>query len=216
MNVHTIAIYTPEYFPTAETMGALSLADVVVLADTFRYAKQTRQNRASIRNPNGWQWLSVPIARRPAGTSICDSKINASEPWMKKHWKAMQFNYRSSPYFEYYEDQLIDLYQSAPENLADLTCASVIRTSKLFGFEQTFVRASALGGMPKTEKDCLALCPEHNQVAIQNDNGTVRCTVKPFRQNFVGFVPGLSAIDLLFNMGPRSSTYLEFEEASIG
>ena len=208
-----IAIYPPDYFPTAETMGALSLCSVVVLADTVPYSRQSRHNRASIRNPNAWQWLSIPVNGGQRGRSIKDTTVNNFEPWRKKHWKALQFNYRSSPYFEFYEDRLADLYAAAPASLAELTVSSVIRTAKLFDLGPQFVTASELPGSPSTGEACLAAFPDQDHFLLPEQGGDTVCRIKPYRQNFEGFVPGLSAIDLLFNLGPRAITSFDFDGA---
>ena len=66
-----IAIRPPEYFPCLAYAALLLAVDCFVLADTFQYSRQSFQNRTKVRNPQGWQWVSIPLKGGQHGRPIC-------------------------------------------------------------------------------------------------------------------------------------------------
>ncbi|HMB91981.1 MAG TPA: WbqC family protein, partial [Rhodothermales bacterium] len=127
-----IAIRPPEYYPRLETVALMMVAETFVLADTYQYSRQSFQNRAKMRNPEGWQWVSVPLKGGQHGLPIRDVRIRHVEGWQKKHWRAFTYNYRATPFFEFYEPELRAVFDQDWEQLADLTCATMLLTHRLF------------------------------------------------------------------------------------
>ena len=144
----TIAVRPPEYFPNLSFLALGLRADILVLADTFQYSRQSHQNRAALRNPQGWQWISVPLKTRGPDCPVRDAEIENREPWQRKHWRAMEYNYRSTPYFEFFEPDLEPLMRDEWTYLGALTCASVEFVFEQFGVTVDVRRASALPGAP--------------------------------------------------------------------
>lgn len=213
-----IAVRPPEYWPHLSYLALAASADRLVLADTFQYSRQSFQNRARLRTPQGWQWISVPLQGGQHGRPITDVALEHREPWARKHWRSLEYNYRSTPFFEFYEADLAPLFRQDWDALADLTCATVTCLHRLYGLETPLVRASTLEGRPDSLPAVLAavagerlLTPEEAAPhdALQVD-GVVPFQYDPptYRQNFDGFEPQMSALDLLFNYGPEARTVL--------
>ena len=213
-----IAVRPPEYFPRLRYMALMQAADCFVLADTFQYSRQSFQNRGKLRNPQGWQWITVPLQSGQRGRSINDIEINTSGRWIEKHWRAFQYNYRSTPYFEYFEPDVEPFFETEWTTLGPLTCASVELVHELMGLSTTLVRASALDGAPDTLEGVLAamerddlLTPEaaapHDREGVPGAE-VFRFETPEYRQNFDGFEPGMSAVDVLFNYGPEARALL--------
>ncbi len=209
-----VAVRPPEYWPGVAYMALLDRADQVVLADTFQYSRQSFQNRARLRTPQGWQWISVPLQGRQHGTPIREVVIWQRPYWLRKHAKALMFNYRGTPYFEFYEPALMDLFEQTWPHLGALTCATVERLAELLRIRTPIVRASDLEGAPNTVADVLArvdastLLADASQVDHEMDRVTAThgLHIEPpvYTQVFDGFEPGMSALDLLFNYGPAA------------
>ena len=106
-----VVIRPPDYWPGIAYMALIDRADRVVLADTFQYSRQSFQNRARLRTPQGWQWISIPLRGRQHGTPIREVMIWQRPAWLRKHLKALVYNYRGTPFFTYYEPALTDLFQ---------------------------------------------------------------------------------------------------------
>ncbi len=219
-----VAVRPPEYWPRPLFVALMDAADRVVLADTFPYSRQSRQNRTLVRTPSGGQWLSVPLAAGRQGRSIREIEIRGPFRWIRKHWRAFAYNYRTTPFFEFYEPELAPLFEREWDCLGALTCASVEKVAELFGIETPLVRASEVEGAPSTARDIHLLAGGAFLSAADTVEADRRLTQVGavvhlgelrYRQNFEGFFPEMSALDLLFNYGPealpmiRSKTYTD-------
>lgn len=208
------AIRAPEYFPRLALLALIDAADQAVLADTFQYSRQSYQNRMQVRTPHGAHWLSVPLVGGQHGTPICDVRIDDRTRWQRKQWKTLRYNYESSPFFGYFERDLRPLFETAWDTLGPLTCQTVEVLARCLGITTPLVRASALPGAPARlpalhqavgAPDLVALSdtciPDQQQVA---STICLPFTAPVYQQNFAGFVPNLSVLDLLCNHGPAA------------
>lgn len=214
-----MVVYPPEYLPRAAFFAQMQAADTCVLADTFQYSRQSFQNRTKIRNPNGWQWLSIPLRGGQHGHCILDVEIDNRKAWARQHLKALQFNYRSAPFFAYYYPLLTDILSQSHEQLGSLLCSCVELVYSMLQVDTAIRRASQLPGTPQTlaaiqdvigDSDLLS-----SQAAAVSDMRQVEelsvfsYTPPVYRQNFTGFESGMSVLDLLFNYGPESMRMLQ-------
>lgn len=192
-------------------------ADAIVLLDTAQYSRQSFQNRMRIRNPDGSQWLTVPVKGGQFGDSIAETVVDGSSGWQRLHDKALRFNYSTSPFYEHYRPRLEPVFHESSQMLGDITCRSMVVLSELFGSGVSIDRASGLPGSPRTISAILGRYPDgvllqsHSTSGVEADvPRQVICTVsnEPWRQNFDGFVSGMSSLDLLFNLGPEARSYL--------
>ena len=213
-----IAIRPPEYFPRLAYMALVQAADRFVLADTFEYSRQSYQNRGCLRNPNGWQWVTVPLQAHQHDRHIHQVRIDTDAPWRGRHWRAFAYNYRSTPYFEYFEDDWRPLFEKEWERLGALTCTTVELLHDLLGLSTPLDRASELEGAPDTLAAVLETVGTDQVLspaaAVPHDR-SAGADVIPFyyesptyRQNFEGFEPGMSAADVLFNYGPEAKSII--------
>ena len=208
------AVRPPEYWPAPQMIALADAADRLVLADTLQYSRQSYQNRARLRTPDGWQWISVPLKGGQHGRPISDVEIRHRHAWMGKHWRAMHFNYRRSPYFDYYEPRLRPIFAERWGTLGDLTCRSVGLVADLLGITTPIERASRMEGAPATVPAILEACGT-DRLLTGRDTAAIDEAFAPdvrvlsiaplrYRQNFDGFEAGMSTLDLLFNYGPES------------
>lgn len=213
-----IAIRPPEYFPRPEYVALLQQADRFVLADTFQYSRQSYQNRSKLRNPKGWQWITVPLNGYAYGEPIIEVTVDADDRWQERHWRSFMYNYRSTMYFEYFEDRFRPVFEEREwDGLANLTCHSVSVVADLLEIDTPLLRASELDEAPVTVEgviesldasgEPLLVPPETADVDDAQGRDVRICTVEiePYRQNFDGFEPGMSAMDYAFNYGPEAA-----------
>lgn len=214
-----IAIRPPEYFPDLAYVSLLLHVDHFVVADTFQYSRQSFQNRSKLRNPEGWQWITIPLFGSPSGRPICDVDLARKDRWRQQHWRAFMYNYRSTMYFEYYEDDFRPFFDRDWSMLGPCTSRSVELTANLLDVDTPITRASDLEGEPDTveavlsemEDDVLLVPPD----AAPHDHDAAK-TVRvlqyehpEYRQNFEGFETGMSAMDVMFNYGPECQRMIE-------
>lgn len=213
-----LAIRPPAYFPGLRYMAHLQQVDHFVLADTVPYRRRSSQRRSRLRNPQGWQWISVPLRAHQQGQPLYEAAINDDDPWKGKHWRALQYNYRSTPYFEFFESQIEPIFEQEWDTLGRLTCATVELLHDMMDLATTLHRASELDGAPGTVEaileqiDDTALVVDANSAddessAVQSDY-VFHFDPPTYYQNFSGFEPDMSAVDLIFNYGPEAQTLL--------
>ena len=80
------------------------------------FVKQTYRNRCCILSPNGIQSLTVPLIKARQRKLTKNARISYDDNWRKMHWKSLEAAYRSSPYFEYYEDDFFPFYHGKEYN----------------------------------------------------------------------------------------------------
>ncbi|MEM8488706.1 MAG: WbqC family protein [Bacteroidota bacterium] len=209
-----IAIRPPEYLPRLHFIALMQSVDVLVLADTFQYSRQSFQNRTRVRTPQGTHWISIPLLGRQHGRPCIQTVIDSSIHWRSKHLRSISFNYSQTPYFGFIADGLQTLYQSEQAYLADVTCQSVEMMQQMYQVGCTVVRASALAGCPASLQGILELMPAKTLVVPADDLHQAEAAPIPvevlhldetaYRQQFEGFYPGTSALDLLCNYGPEA------------
>ena len=199
----------PQIFPLFY-LGPTSYYAALINAPGIRFEvkehfiKQSYRTRCRIYGANGPLNLYVPIERNGKRNSIDELKVVYAEDWLGLHWKSFQSAYRSSPYFEYYEDELRPFYEKPQyETLVDWNLALLDKMLEILETPLTYDRTE------KWEKSY----PEHQDLRMAFPVGLPQ---EPSRfQEYIqvfgdrhGFMPNLSVIDLLFNEGPNSGFYL--------
>lgn len=213
-----IAVRPPEYFPGLSYFALMDHVDRFVLADTFQYSRQSFQNRAKIRTPQRWQWITIPLNGGQHGRSINEVEIESSVHWMGKHWRALCYNYRTTPFFEFYEESFYSFLMMKWDTLGALTCASVEFIHGLLDLPTELIRASGLKSAPDSLSQILELVGDQTYWAPEEviDYEMKRHPMlsvwhfesPTYRQNFDGFETGMSILDLLFNYGSETRSII--------
>ena len=212
------AVQPPEYFPRLEYTSLIQHVDHFVLADTFRYRRQSFQNRSKLRSPQGWHWITIPISGRRDGAPIHEVEIETGGRWLEKHWRSFLYNYRTTMYFEFLEDSFRPFFERTWERLNPCICRSVTLLAELFEIGTPITRASQLDGAPESLTGILqATTAEALAVPEEDSPSDLPEWVVPhafaydhpnYHQNFEGFEPGMTAADLLFNYGREAQRLL--------
>ena len=194
--------FIPAYFPSIQYIGALIKAKEVSFTLESNYQKQTYRNRCSIYGANGKLNLTIPIqhTKRDGHQKDSSVKIMWEENWQILHWKSLTSAYRSSPYFEFYEDELKEVFFRQPKKLMDynidlLKCIlSLLEIDLSYSFKESYSPLTPLEeSLINAKKQSTISQPVYQQVFATKH----------------GFIPHLSILDLLFNLGPQSIDYLE-------
>jgi hypothetical protein len=190
--------------------GPMELSPSVVYIEACEnYQKQSYRNRCRFYAADGVQALSFPVIHE-GGTykhPVKDIKIDYSTPWLLQHKRAIVSAYRTSAYFEYYQDELFAILDSCPEKLLDLNMALLSFFIDKIGLKVD-LRLTEEYSKDVHFDDLREVIHPKRQNSILKDMGLE----KPYFQVFApkyGFQSDLSIMDLLFNEGPGSILYLK-------
>ena len=197
------SIFSSHYLAPIEYYFQLIQHNDVIIDVYENFVKQTYRNRCCILSPNGVQNLTVPLVKARQRKLTKNMKISYDDNWRKMHWKSLEAAYRSSPYFEFYEDDfypfyhekqydyLVDFNTDLEQKIVELLSINVNVTKSAKYIDEDDLKNDFRNSFsPKVE-------PQLN--------------FTPYIQVFGdrnGFAPNMSIVDLLFNEGPNSINYI--------
>ena len=190
--------------------GSSELSPSVVYIEACEnYQKQSYRNRCRFYAADGPQALMFPIVHE-GGTHklpISQIKVDYSTPWLIQHQRAIISAYRTSAYFEYYQDELFAILDSKPERLIDLNTRLLEFFLEKTGIKAEIRMTESYDTAPECEDLREVIHPKRPDRILENLE-----LKKPYFQVFAekhGFISDLSIMDLLFNEGPDSIIYLK-------
>lgn len=201
----------PGYFAPIDLFSVYLNAEEILWENEDNYQKQTYRNRQYIYGANGRLLLNIPVlhARTSDGKrqKYKDVQIKYDENWQSIHWKSLQSAYKSSPFFEFYADELQPLYQNKYKFLLD------------FNYKCWETLLNCLQIEEKNSKQTNRFLDTYN---VKNNCVDNRYLIKAKRksqfevqsypqvfQEKHGFIPNLTILDVLFNEGPQTVSYLK-------
>lgn len=193
------------YFPPIYYFAFLIQGGKALIEQMETFPKQTLRNRSEIMTAAGKARIITPITK-PQGnhTLTRDIEICYSETWREQHWKTLQSAYRSSPFFPYYADIIHPLFKSTEALLVRHNLAILQTVTGLMGLELSVELTKDYRKEPLEQIDYREKFSPKSSLPVI---GFPRYP-QVFEHKF-GFVPNLSILDLLFNIGPEAGRYLE-------
>lgn len=223
--------HQPNYLPYPGFFHKMMHCDQFVAVDNVEFVGRgpfgwIHRNKIRIHNKDE-HWLTVPV--RTAGRfhqTINEVRINNDEPWQRKHWRSIKLNYREAPYFDRYADALETIYRQEWTRLVDLNCRLLEFFRTALDIEVPFELSSRQGIDGEATGLIVNLCRAYggdiylsgvhgldylNWEVIENANIEVLIQdydPPRYPQQYPGFVPNLSTLDLLLNCGPESRSLI--------
>lgn len=189
------------YLPPISWFSVFLQHDAEVTLEQFEnFPKQTYRNRTVIYGANGKLALIIPILHNGKKT-INEIEVSQRENWQKLHWKSIKNAYQSSPYFEFYEDQLAQIFTFETQSLFQFNLNAlqiiqkILKTEKAYSLNEEFTKTPA-------EVDF------RNKFSAKKES---EFEMEEYYQTFsdkLGFEKDISILDLICNKGPESLTYL--------
>ena len=192
------ALFSTAYLAPVEYFQYLKTAGKVCIEQHEYYQKQTYRSRCRIATANGIMDLSIPVEKRNH-TLIRDIRISEHSDWQTQHWRSIEAAYNSSPFFEYYADDFRPFFEKKWLFLWDFNMELLHKTLELLDIETEILLTETYE--PQTGEETLDLRE------IIHPKKEVSIPLKSYYQVFAtkfGFIPNMSIIDLLFNMGNES------------
>ena len=194
----------PTYLPNIATFATL-VQNSIIWEVCDNYQKQTYRNRAFICTDQGKFMLNIPIKHvggKEGRQKYKDVKLDNDYRWQRQHWRTLQTAYRTSPFFEYYEDDLAPIFMKNHSYLLDFNLYAIDIIASCLQFRNNRRYTELYESVPKGVFDARFLV---------NAKKTIDIRQKSYTQVFNsrhGFIENCSVLDLLFNEGPASLDYL--------
>jgi len=195
-----MAIFPIFYFPPISYFQELLKQENIILENAENLVKQSYRNRCEIVSANGKLNLIIPL-QHSGNRKMKDIKISNSENWQHLHLKSIKTAYQRSPYFEYYEDHFVKLYQTKQNYLLDFTLETMQKSFDIFKIPFEY----SLSNEYKTEYE-YDFRNKFSAKELQKNN------INPYIQVFsdrMEFQKDVSIIDLICNIGTNCATYLK-------
>lgn len=225
-----VVILQPSYVPWRGYFHQIQKADIFVFYDCVQYDKHGWRNRNIIKTPQGDQWITVPVSTKGSvsgRTPIHEIPIIWNTTWTEKHVRALQMNYAKAPFFKRYKPLLEEIFSRHDKMLSDFTCASTERLARELGIKHTqFMRSSTLPA-EGTKTDRLLSILKHLGATHYISGPSARDYMEQekfiaagisveymtydypeYPQLHGGFLPNVTVLDLLFNVGEDASQFI--------
>jgi len=221
------AIHQPAYFPYPGFFHKIQSSDIFVILDNAQYEKHFT-NRNTIIVPNGTTWISVPINKNHKFSSNKIVEINNNIDWKKDHYRKIYHSYKNSEYFSLYDGFFKELYEQDWMFLSELNITIILKIFNWLKINVKIIKESELN-ITGTQSERLINCCkkigadtylsgiggknyvndelfQESQIKLQYQ----QYYPKLYNQHFSKtFIPNLSIIDLLMNLGPNSLNHIE-------
>jgi hypothetical protein len=193
------------YFPSVYYMAEVLRADEIVIEAFETYPKQTCRNHCRIFGPNGSLTLTIPVIKANGNHTLTkDILVSTSQPWQKIHWRSIETAYNNSPFFLYFQDYFARFYEKNYRFLIDLNMEVFQTLLQIFKLEPTVRYTEMFERSPEGVNDLRTILG----VKYSSRQRSYPRYTQVFESRH-GFIPGLSILDLLFNLGPEALFYLQ-------
>lgn len=201
----------PTYFPSISHFVAMSHADTITFEMEDNFQKQTNRNRTYIYSPNGIQLLNIPVKHsKEIHKKTKDIRIETDFDWQKQHFKSLEAAYRSSPFFEYFEDDIRPIFEKKFTFLMDLNLEGICLVSKFLRMKLEYDTTKEYFH----EDDSKEILDFRNLANGKKDSSHFDAYTQVFDDKY-GFINNLSVLDLLFNEGKFALDYLKNQKLEL-
>lgn len=220
-----ISGHQPNYLPWLGYFHKMLSCDLFVILDDVLHSRKSYFNRNLIKSPEGTRMLVVPLIRKKA--LIKDAFIFNDAKWNQKHWRTLHTCYAKAPYWKEYECLITSIYSNPGDKLIDLNLRLINVIRDLLEIKTPMVFSSDYPEIPGNKGDkIINICKYFGaKIYLSGTGAHTYNDEEEFKRNNLhlvyqvfehpvypqqwdNFIPAMSAIDLLFNCGPKSKNYL--------
>ena len=224
----TVSILQSNYIPWKGYFDIIAKSDVFVIYDEVQYTKNDWRNRNKILTPHGTNWLTIPVRVNNLDQKIFETKI-ASNNWQKKHISSLQGNYTKANYFREYKERVFSMFENQSEYISEVNISFIKGICNLLDIKTQIIDSRELNLEGDRNMRLLEACKKLNankyisgpaaksyldldlfnkegiEVEWMNYSG-----YKEYKQVYEPFNHGVTILDLMFNLGPSSKSYLKY------
>jgi len=215
-----VTIHQCEHLVWLGLLDKISKADVFILADNFQFKKNYYENRNKIRTKDGWQWLTVPV-EKDNHKPINEVKIINDIKWQLKYLNTIKQNYQKSEKFNFYYLDIENIILGNWSSIGHLNERLLKLFLNWFNIKTSIIRSSELNLQHLNEGTItlLEICQkvgadtylsgpsgkDYLDLSLFEKNNIKvifhEFTHPIYKQQYEPFIPGMSALDYLFNCG---------------
>lgn len=200
------SLILPTYFPSISHFAVIAQSESITFEMEDNFQKQTNRNRTYIYSPNGIQLLNIPVKHSKAThQKTKDILIENEFDWQKQHFKSLEAAYRSSPFFEYFEDDIAPIFEKKHQFLMDLNFEILDVVTKCLRMKLEFGKTTEYFHEVTDFTDFRYLANG------KKDANSFEKYTQVFDDKH-GFINNLSVLDLLFNEGKFAMDYLKTQK----
>jgi len=223
-----VSAYQPYFFPFPSFFAKALGSDCFVLLDTVQFPRGTTWlTRNRLKNDNGTLWMTIPVWKKGLGLQkINQVKICHQGRWAKKHMASLKTAYARSPFFEEHLAFLEEVFSTGYERLVDMNLKIILHIMRHLSIGTRVLLLSDLDIDAREPDLSVEICKKLGATSFLAQSSIKKhLREKSFKEHGINlvffstvpliypqlwgdFIPNLSAFDLLFNCGPRSSAIL--------
>ena len=230
MNPKTVSIHQPNYLPWGGFFNKISSCDIFVIFDDVQFPRGKKNNfayRNRIKTQGGAKWLTIPINEKNEFKLINEISINNSIPWYEQHWRMIESNYHKTEFFHECSSDFKEIYESKWNNLIELNITIIKKILQILKITTKIEFSSKCSKNVQGVDKIIKIIKNNNgtQYLTGTGPGSIRYIqgfeqkyeengIKlvehkfqspKYKQLFDEFIPNLSIIDMLFNIGIDST-----------
>jgi hypothetical protein len=196
-------------WPNLHFLFYLANCTDVVIEQHETYPRQTLRNRYEILSANGLLPLTIPVKRSGNHTKTRDVFIDYSSDWQTQHWRALTSAYRKSPFFEFFEDEVKACINKRHDLLLQYNLSQINLICKILRLQPSVSLSTQFEKEPAFLEDKRMIAdPRYD---VKNDRRASGVLSVQYYQTFgekFGFIPNLSCLDLIFNIGLNARDHI--------
>lgn len=201
-------ILSTAYFPNIQYFSKILYSEKVLIENDETFPKQTYRNRCVILGANGVQTLVVPVIKGRSGKiKTKDIQISYAENWQNQHLQTIKSAYASSPFFDFYIDEIEALIKKRHKYIIDLNLEILNELLSLISIKTKILLTNNFVAIDLNNKNDyrFSISPKSKHI---DKNFTPSEYIQVFSDRNK-FVSNLSILDLIFNLGQESKSYLK-------
>jgi hypothetical protein len=224
-----VGIHQPNYLPYMGYFNKMKNVDIFILYDIAQYVKNRYDNRNRIRIREGAVYLTIPVTDKDSYLKRFNEVVLPSDStWQKNHWKSIHANYANSEFFNLYSEFFQHIYSKKFTFLSDFNEMIILYIKEKLDLDSEIIKTTKLNlnlNLKSTDLLIDILKKVDAKEYLSGPSGRKYLDEKKFheakiklkfqdyqcpvyKQRYPGFIPNLSVIDLIFNMGEKSKLYI--------
>ncbi len=210
-----LALLLPQFAPNLYDLAAMLQADRIILQDTEEWSRKSRVHRAQIRTSGGTQWINIPVKTEDRKKPVNQVRIDHDRDWINPLLRSIEYNYRNSIYYDFYEPEIKADWESAAAH-EYLQPFVLFIQKRLFRFMDLSVEYTPAGKLDDYTPNPNAFAEDFNaDILFQEydsrhyqrqarERTNPEFTHPTYHQHFEGFEPWCCILDILFQFGPET------------